>query len=435
MKLRRYGVILAVVMMGISLISAFAAGRAAWSIWAGTASAQAAASATIDNFAFNPAELTVTAGTTVTWTNNQGVPHTVTSDTAGVFDSGILNQGQSFSFTFNEAGGFAYHCEVHPTMRGVVQVQAAAAPPPPAPARPAGDRPAVSINDFAFAPQEITVAAGTVITWVNEQAGVPHTTTADGGQWDSGRLETGASFSLLLSVPGDYNYFCAIHPARMRGVVHVTGDAPLAQQTLTITELAFAPAEFTVPQGATVTWSHAQEGVRHTITSTAGAFDSGVLTSGQSFSFTFNGTGDFAYRCEIHPARMQGVIRVVPATVQDLTITELAFSPVELTIAPGTTVRWTNAQEGVRHTSTSTSTPPVWNSDVLTTGQSFSVTFTVVGEFPYRCEIHPARMQGTVKVSGAAPATPTPPAPTPAPAPPAAPTPTPTPPAPAPPGY
>jgi plastocyanin len=446
--MRRFGLIAGLVVV---LATAVAGGRAAWLLRADTASAQAASAVTIDNFAFTPAELSITTGTTVTWTNAQGAPHTVTSDTGGQFDSGIFNQGQTFSHTFNDAGEFPYHCNVHPSMTAVVNVAAAAAPAAPeptaaaAPAAPATPEPAggsaITMDNIAFTPSEVTVAAGTIVTWTNAQAGVPHTTTADGGQWDSGRMETGATFSFMFSVPGDYAFFCAIHPARMRGVVHVTGDAPVAQQTLNVTELAFTPQEFTIPAGGTVTWNQSQDGVRHTITAdTAGQFDSGVLTTGQSFTFTFNTPGEYAYHCEIHPARMRGVVKVVPAAERTLTITELAFNPAELDITPGTTVRWANAQEGARHTSTSTATPPVWNSDVMTTGQSFSFTFTTAGEFAYRCEIHPARMQGVVRVGGGAPAAP-PPAPAatpPAAAPPAAPpvyTPTPTPTPPPPPTY
>jgi plastocyanin len=81
----------------------------------------AAATVTIDNFAFSPQSLQVKVGTTVTWTNNQGTTHTVTSDT-GEWDSGNLSQGKSFSFTFTKAGTFAYHCAIHSSMTGTVEV-------------------------------------------------------------------------------------------------------------------------------------------------------------------------------------------------------------------------------------------------------------------------------------------------------------------------
>jgi plastocyanin len=77
---------------------------------------------TIANFAFDPPTLSVAAGTTVTWTNNDTSPHTVTADD-GSFDSGNLNPGQSFTFTFAQGGTFAYHCNYHPNMKASIVVQ------------------------------------------------------------------------------------------------------------------------------------------------------------------------------------------------------------------------------------------------------------------------------------------------------------------------
>jgi plastocyanin len=75
----------------------------------------------IANFAFSPSTLEVKVGTTVTWTNADSAPHTVTSDD-GSFASNDLNQGASFSFTFTTAGTYAYHCGVHPGMKATVTV-------------------------------------------------------------------------------------------------------------------------------------------------------------------------------------------------------------------------------------------------------------------------------------------------------------------------
>ena len=58
---------------------------------------------------FTPHNLDVAAGTTVSWTNNDTAPHSVTSDKAGIFDSGPINPGASFTFTFAQAGTFPYH--------------------------------------------------------------------------------------------------------------------------------------------------------------------------------------------------------------------------------------------------------------------------------------------------------------------------------------
>ena len=78
----------------------------------------------IDNFSFGPATLTVPAGTTVTWTNRDDIPHTVVStDDSKTFKSKVLDTDEKFSFTFSRAGTFPYFCSIHPKMTGKVIVQ------------------------------------------------------------------------------------------------------------------------------------------------------------------------------------------------------------------------------------------------------------------------------------------------------------------------
>jgi plastocyanin len=74
----------------------------------------------IKNFAFAPSALTVPKGTKITWTNNDSAPHKIDSDS---FNSATLSQGQSFSYTFNQAGTFSYFCSLHPSMKGSITVQ------------------------------------------------------------------------------------------------------------------------------------------------------------------------------------------------------------------------------------------------------------------------------------------------------------------------
>ena len=80
------------------------------------------AGVSIDNFSFGPATLTVPAGTTVTWTNRDDIPHTVVS-TEGVFKSKVLDTDERFTFTFSKAGSYPYFCSIHPKMTGKVIVQ------------------------------------------------------------------------------------------------------------------------------------------------------------------------------------------------------------------------------------------------------------------------------------------------------------------------
>jgi plastocyanin len=76
----------------------------------------------IQGIAFDPSTITIITGTTITWTNKDAIGHSVTSDT-GVFDSGIINASGTFSYTFDTAGTFPYHCKVHTTMTTSVVVK------------------------------------------------------------------------------------------------------------------------------------------------------------------------------------------------------------------------------------------------------------------------------------------------------------------------
>jgi amicyanin len=77
----------------------------------------------IDNFVYNPQQITVKAGTTVTWTNHDDIPHTVTSST-GAFRSKALDTDDKFTFTFTTPGTYKYFCALHPHMTGSIVVEA-----------------------------------------------------------------------------------------------------------------------------------------------------------------------------------------------------------------------------------------------------------------------------------------------------------------------
>jgi len=76
----------------------------------------------LGNKAYAPDEVTVAVGTTVTWTNTDSTSHTTTSDTTG-WNSGIVSPGGQYSFAFQTAGTFPYHCAIHPGMIGTVVVR------------------------------------------------------------------------------------------------------------------------------------------------------------------------------------------------------------------------------------------------------------------------------------------------------------------------
>ncbi len=75
----------------------------------------------IQDMTFTPGTISVAANTTIKWTNKDAVTHTVTSD-SGLFDSGSITSGGTWSHTFASAGTFAYHCTPHPTMTASVVV-------------------------------------------------------------------------------------------------------------------------------------------------------------------------------------------------------------------------------------------------------------------------------------------------------------------------
>jgi plastocyanin len=81
------------------------------------------AEVSMEGIAFQPAEVTVSAGDTVTWTNNDSVGHDVTADSFSSGEPGAMASGDMFDHTFREAGTFDYVCTVHPGMEGTVVVE------------------------------------------------------------------------------------------------------------------------------------------------------------------------------------------------------------------------------------------------------------------------------------------------------------------------
>lgn len=76
----------------------------------------------IASFAFAPKSLTINVGDTVEWVNMDSAAHTVDSTDGGPLDSGNMAEGATYSFTFNNAGDFAYRCDIHTSMTGSVTV-------------------------------------------------------------------------------------------------------------------------------------------------------------------------------------------------------------------------------------------------------------------------------------------------------------------------
>jgi plastocyanin len=130
------------------------------------ASAQDKMTVSIQDFFFDPSQLTVAPGTTVTWVNEGEAPHTVTSTDGKELDSATLQPGDTYTFTFkdDDAGEtYAYHCSIHPQMTASVKVSgggeatssasASMSPSASAPASP-------TASATASAPQELADTGG-----------------------------------------------------------------------------------------------------------------------------------------------------------------------------------------------------------------------------------------------------------------------------------
>jgi len=232
---------------------------------------------------FDPPNLEVQAGSTLLFANVGGKPHTLTADD-GSFDTGVVAPGAeggrfagtNATITLSKPGKFPFHCEIHPAaMRGVLTVAAGEAAPPAA-ASNAPQQASVAMQDFQFDKPEVSVAPGGKVTWQNAGA-APHTATFDDVPLDTQTVEPGKQTTLTApDKPGSYSYKCAIHPARMRGVLVVLG-----QNAADPTQPAAAgkpPAATPAPSKAGLSWLALVTGV---IGAFAGGFGVSAFVRGR----------------------------------------------------------------------------------------------------------------------------------------------------------
>ena len=324
-------------------------------------------SVTIANNLFSPSPVTLTAGGTVTWVNNDTVTHTATADDQS-FASGLLKRTTSWSHTFATPGTFTYFCEIHPEMTGTVIATApdgtapATAPAAAAPsaattaaATAASTNPgsastasagaasgAITISDSGFTPASFRVAVGGTVTFANSGRAM-HTVTAANGSFDSDMIRSGGSWAHTFTTPGSFAYNCILHPT-MRGTIEVgaggaasntqsanasqaagataatdsptttaatsAADTAIQPVNIDVADNEFKPKDATVAQGGTVTWKLVGAAA-HTVTADDQSFNSGLLKAGESYQYTFTTLGSFGYACLVHPG-MTATIKVVP---------------------------------------------------------------------------------------------------------------------------
>jgi plastocyanin len=403
---------------------------------AGSAAAAPLAATTpvsIVDFVFQPQTVTINVGDQVTWTNGGPSGHTATSDT-GVWDSGLLNVGQTFSFTFNTAGSFPYHCTIHPFMLGTINVQGPTSTPTrtltatstaapltatstrtiTATATPAttqwqatagAQTPDKAIQALAFFPHDITVDVGDHITWAF-QADEVHTltflqpgqqppafqtapTTPDSFVYhgtefvNSGpRTQANGPYSVIFAATGSFTYVCLVHPSMTATVQVNPAGTPYPHDQAFYNGQAAQERTQNLANGQTISTQSLQTALASPGHVTAGGGDAAVFVA--------------------------------------------RFQPQTITITAGQTVTWTNPDAFTPHTvtfgtvagppqnavgtdraghATIASNPPspAVNSGFIGVGRpngsDFSVTFTTPGSYSYICLLHvDLGMVGTVTV-------------------------------------
>jgi plastocyanin len=184
----------------------------------GVASAGVAAAPTsvsITSKGFNPNNVTVAAGETVTWTNSDASKHQVVADD-GSFSSPVLAAKQSYSHAFPAGGTFDYRDSLHPSLKGNVTV---------IPVR------TVWITSAGFQPSTIAIQTGQSVKWVNKSS-ANQQVLADDASFASLVLTPGSSYSHTFSTAGTYGYRNGLQPSQ-KGTVVVTSPPPGEALTLT----------------------------------------------------------------------------------------------------------------------------------------------------------------------------------------------------------
>ena len=342
------------------------------------ASAPASAAVSIANDLFAPTTVTVAAGGTVTWTNNDARLHNVAAGDSSWVSEIMAKSGGTHQRTFATPGTHAYICSLHPEMTGtVIVVDAAGNAPPPASSPPATQPPAttpaaatpppattprsggtpaalpmlaqVAMANDLFAPPTITVAVGGTVRWLNNDTR-PHTVTAADKSVDSGIMAKGATYERTFPTAGTYPYVCDLHSNMTGTVIAATNPTAAAAAAASV---AATPSRKKTPTTTTTT----------TTTTTKKT-----------------------------PAKAAGA--AAPAS-SSVSMKGSVFTPKSVTIRPGGKVTWIN-DDSVVHTVTADDGS--FDSGVIATGGRHEHTYAKAGTYGYKCSYHPG-MEGTVVVA------------------------------------
>jgi plastocyanin len=350
MRIRRAATILGLALVGAAAVLVavwlFASpGRAHATAAHGDRRAQVASTEIrIVNFDYDPNQLTVDAGTAVTWTNTANRPHTVT-DRGGTFDSQPILPGHVASVKFSTPGTYFYFCRINPSrMNGTIVVRPGTQPSQVTRIQ-AIDPTNIAGEQLRFDPPNSTVAAGSSVLVANV-GGKPHTLTADDGSFTTGIITpgpeagrfAGSNAMVTLNQPGTYAFHCEIHPQQMRGVITVVGQ-PVAhapppasngaqQGSVKALDFAFNPTQLSVGAGAKVTFQNSGN-APHTATFDDIDLDTRTIAPGGTAQLTAPPRpGSYSYHCSVHPAKMRGVLVVLGQNVADPAATAQPYKPV-----------------------------------------------------------------------------------------------------------
>ena len=190
-------------------------------IWTVRTSTSHAATTTVQmkDFAFQPADVTVSVGDTVTWTNEDSEPH---APQGGPFNAPDVPPGGSFSFTFNEAGDVSYICRIHTYMSGVVHVV---------------NGPVPSTTSTSAAPATTTTTAAPGATTTTTTPGATTTTTAPSGS-------SGSSFQEVPDDPSGRMPPSGFHASSSPSASPATTSTTAAPQSSTTTSTTTPPDSF-----------------------------------------------------------------------------------------------------------------------------------------------------------------------------------------------
>lgn len=168
------------------------------------------------NPSFTPNTITVPQGDIIQWTNDDKVPHTVTSAPDGsAFDSSLISAGKTFSLDTSKlnATEYDYMCTVHPFMTGKIVITK----PQIANVTISSGASKQSVGQKYFDPPALSVKVGTTVIWTNND-GVAHTVTSGdpsagpSGTFDSGLIKPGQTFKYSFTSANATSYFCTVHP-------------------------------------------------------------------------------------------------------------------------------------------------------------------------------------------------------------------------------